>query len=357
MNENVQSSNAGSKPPRRRAKPETATPEPTSAPVETSLPASEASSQPPQSHKREPARTEQPPMTEADKADAVAALFETPTDENTPPDFIPRAGVGEGGGEEDGPLDDTSAPPSDFDDEHVSDDTSTPHDDGDAPVSLADLAEALEIEPKELYDIDIPLGNGESVSLGEMKDAYRDVNQAEKEYHARRSQVDQREANMFNEQHMMQNVLEALKPQLTPELVNYIQQHDRQVDFEERAAIGRIIPEMKDQTSRAQFLERAVKRMANVTGRSEEEAVLRLNMIRGRGSALDIKFLHAAIEAFEELDRLKGFKVQAERPRNAPDRRSGGPKGLANGLTRARKLAAGGTNADMARAVSELLKG
>lgn len=45
--------------------------------------------------------------------------------------------------------------------------------DDDQPVTLKELSENLEVDVKELYDVAIPLGGGESISLGELKDGHK----------------------------------------------------------------------------------------------------------------------------------------------------------------------------------------
>ncbi|WP_425044057.1 hypothetical protein [Primorskyibacter sp. S87] len=309
-------------------------------------------------HKREVPQSQ--PVTEADKIDAVASLFEEPDGSDTLAENSSGVSDDEQQRQEDhvevvSSLVDGSPANSDDDDDNRNSPITEEDDDS---VSLASVAEALEVEPADLYEVQVPLGDGETVTLGQLKDAYKDQTEAERILTERRSQADQREVALMQEQHFMQNMFEALKGQITPEMAQYISNHDKQVDAEERLALSRVVPDLQGKTDRVQFFEKAVKRMATVTGRSEQESAIRLGMLRGRGSALDIKFLHAAIEAFEELDRLKGYRNDAERHKDLPKtKRSGGKRGVADRLTRAKKLAAGGTDADIARGVSELLGG
>lgn len=331
MTENVQSSSNGSK-----VKATATPPVPTSSPVETSENSSRTSS--PNQHAKRPA-TNEPLRTEAQKAQAVADLFAPPEKErpDSTQDSAPQ-------------TPDASQQPA-----PEAPEVSTP--DVEDRATLAALAEALGVEAKDLYALEIPLGDGEAITLGKLKDAHKAAGHLEREYQTRRNDLDRRELSMVQEQHLMRNVLAALEPQITPQLARYIDDFDRRVDAEERMALGRLVPEIADRTSRAQFIDRAVDRFAEVTGRSKQEAAARLGMLRGRGSAMDIKFLHAAIEAFEELDRLKGFKRGAERQEPAKAKRPGGPKGQTDRLTAARKLAAGGTDADKAAAITALLRG
>jgi hypothetical protein len=339
MTENVQSSSSGSK--RRRAvKPQA---EPTSAPVETSL---EASAQP--SQKRGLQRPDRPVKTETEKIAEVADLFNPPVDglqepQAAParPDPAPSPAVDQAGEE------DAVSPTG----------VSSPEPDDDTPT-LERVAEALEVEAKDLYAIEVPVGdNGETISLGALKDAYKNQTEAERMLTERRQQADQRDMQLLQDQHYMANVLEAMRGQLTPQMAQYIESNDKRIDAEERLALTRVAPEIADKTSRVQFIDKAVKHMSRITGRSEEESAMRLGLLRGRGSAMDIKFLHEAVKAMDELERLKGLRTAAETQNKPKSKRSGGRKGVSDALTRARKIAAGGSEADKAKAVAALLGG
>ena len=49
----------------------------------------------------------------------------------------------------------------------------------DKPKALQDVAAAAGIDVKDLYSIDIPLGDGESFTLGEIKDRFKDLQRAD----------------------------------------------------------------------------------------------------------------------------------------------------------------------------------
>jgi hypothetical protein len=78
-----------------------------------------------------------------------------------------------GGTEFSGSSVDKQEPASDasvLDDEQ---DTEAPDDD-DKPVTLKELAAHLELEPSDVYDMEVAIGDGKAVSLGELKDAYKE---------------------------------------------------------------------------------------------------------------------------------------------------------------------------------------
>lgn len=356
MTESTQSPKGGSK-----AKATAPKPAPQSAPDATS-----SAKSGPQSLGRRGVQ-DAPRKTESDIEREVAALF-GPVDDEKPSapetDTETRRGTdaqlpgqkGADGGSESSPESDPSAHTDageDLNDAHAPD----PNPDPDAPVTLAELAEGLEMDAKDMYGVMVPLANGESISIGELKDQYSEIAQAEQHFATQRRELDTERMGNVREKMMMNNVLEAIRPQLTPELLHYVQDFDRRVDLDERMALQRMVPELREKAARDDFLERAIKRIATETGRSEQEAKARLAQMRGRGAAMDVAFLHKALAAFEELDRLKGVKAGAERQKTPVAKRRGGPRGQADRLTTARNIAARGTEADKAAAVASLLGG
>ena len=68
---------------------------------------------------------------------------------------------------------------------------------GGVPKSLKELAERLEIDAAELYGLEIGTGDGESVTLGAMKDAWQTRAAAEQETADRAAELDGREAEII----------------------------------------------------------------------------------------------------------------------------------------------------------------
>lgn len=76
---------------------------------------------------------------------------------------------------------DTDQPPQDAEpkqtDAASADQSAQDEDEGEAkPVTLSDIAETLELDSKDLYEIEIPIGSGdEAVSLGTLKDSHKEL--------------------------------------------------------------------------------------------------------------------------------------------------------------------------------------
>ncbi len=125
--------------------------------------------------------------------------------------------------------------------------------DTDQPVTLKDLAATLEIKASELYDVQVPLGKGESASLGQLKDdhtKYLKLKAGQDEYEHNKTRAD-------NEMMVARRQLEQLinignaNGQLTPELLAYVDDMQSETITRERAALRQAIPEWTDNQVRS----------------------------------------------------------------------------------------------------------
>lgn len=116
------------------------------------------------------------------------------------------------------------------------------------PVTLKDLARQLEIDAKDLYDVEIPIGGSESATLSELKDSYK----AYKAIEAERTQWEDRKIQDENAILRSKRELEQLigfaakSNALTPELVSRLESmHNENLNREGRALL-QAIPEWRD---------------------------------------------------------------------------------------------------------------
>lgn len=127
--------------------------------------------------------------------------------------------------------------------------------DSEAPVDLEYLAETLSIEKAELYDLDIPVGDGEVATLGQLKDAYkeygpiteardklsRDNDQYQRDVMATRAQL-----NM-----MMQVANTPEKQQLVSDMMQAASSHHTQWERTQSEAALEAMPEWSEPTTKA----------------------------------------------------------------------------------------------------------
>ncbi len=119
-------------------------------------------------------------------------------------------------------------------------------------TTLKDLAATLDIETKELYAVEIPINGAESISIGTLKDTFkqhaalmegREVYEAEKERTQNELMVSTRQMNQLIE-------LAKQTGQLTPQLLEAINQQHSEKMATETKALMTAIPDWKNETTR-----------------------------------------------------------------------------------------------------------
>ena len=166
----------------------------------------------------------------ASQADAGAADDE-PTDE---PTDEPATGAGAHG-------DDSAGGDSQGDGE------GSPAADGDGseseqPYTLKELAAKLEVPTKALYDLDIPLGDGQHATLGEIKTGYIAGRAALAEVEQVRSDWEDRERELMVERHRVGQIVQALGQNIPPAALQVLAEREQEAAARERAAVLRAIP-------------------------------------------------------------------------------------------------------------------
>lgn len=132
------------------------------------------------------------------------------------------------------------------------------------PKTLSDLAERLELEVKDLYDIAIPSDKLEGLTLGKLKD-----HMSEREDFTVRSlrfEEDKRrqEAEFLRASQELQILLDALpKDAVRPEVREAARQKQAQYLKSERSRTLDVIPEWKDETTRENELAGIVEHLSS----------------------------------------------------------------------------------------------
>lgn len=128
------------------------------------------------------------------------------------------------------------------------------------PRGLHALAEKLGVKPEDLYAVEVPMADGTSAKLGELKDAYADrENTARKEL-----ELDERrikiEAELARAKSEIEALIKELPPEvLTPELLERVRRDALAARERERQAIMEAIPEWADERTRTSELQGIVE--------------------------------------------------------------------------------------------------
>lgn len=202
-------------------------------------------------------------MSEAEKAAAVAALMagEMGIEADDPGDASGEAA--------DGQVDADGGDGPEGEDGSQGDPAEAPEGKR-VPRDLHELAEALDVEPAELYKLQLTTGDGETASLGEMKDAWQGRKSAEREIAKKEADLNSREAGMIAEKQVLRRALSSnsLPPQAAAEFQQAIQHvYDREVH-----ALLDVLPDLRDRAQMDTFRRDVVESYAEF-GKKPHEIV------------------------------------------------------------------------------------
>ena len=298
------------------------------------------------------------PMNEADRAEAVANLLmgnspdgekgsvhaRAPEDEGASEDGrSTRAPATEDGEKPSGLLDDV-----DMGDEY---DPNAQENEGEqaprkgkAPTTIAEAAEALGMEPKDLYKMELTTGDGETVTIGDLKDAYQNRQAAERETAERAAALDERETAIFQEHRLLTELGQDLEKALSPEKRQKLVQNLEARDARERQLLLDAMPELKDKAKFDQFRSDVVEALGKY-GYDPHEIV-----VTDHRHLLIVRDL---IRAHRRIKSLTSISSEQKPPKSAP------PQGRGAGSQNKRrsKHVKSHGSTDQVSAVASLIKG
>lgn len=186
------------------------------------------------------------------------------------------------------------------------------------PTSLKALAEKLKLEDKDLYDIEVPMANGESQKLGQLKDFFAnagDLELREMQFEEAKAEA---ESNLIRTQQEIKELLaEIPKEHLKPETLEKFRAK-RQAQFEEaRRETLELIPEWKDEATRTKDITGIIQHLTaygfptnylDSIGDSKTFKYIRDNYLREQ----------RVKRALEKVKKGQPEKVSTSKPAQAP---------------------------------------
>lgn len=130
------------------------------------------------------------------------------------------------------------------------------------PKRFTDLAEALDMKPEELYALEIPIAEGESLTIGKLKDKAREFGElTERELRFEETKT-RREGELLAAQQELQTLIAALpKDAVKPEVIEQVRRKHEAVLKRERALTLDAIPEWRDEATRTRELGEIVEHL------------------------------------------------------------------------------------------------
>lgn len=116
----------------------------------------------------------------------------------------------------------------------------------DAAVALKDVAERLNLEAADLYDVEIPLGKGEAVTLGELKDAFKEYGPVKEAQEKIASQKDEYERSIMQTRAELNGILAVIPPELRQSILESGRQYNANWETQQREQALEAMPEWKD---------------------------------------------------------------------------------------------------------------
>lgn len=118
-------------------------------------------------------------------------------------------------------------------------------------VTLSNLAEHLGLEPADVYELEIPIADGETTTLGQLKDEFKEYGPAKK-YQAKL--VEEREAferSQLQTRSELNAIIQAIPEQMRAQVINAGRAHQQQWSKDQETAVLEAIPEWQDADNRA----------------------------------------------------------------------------------------------------------
>lgn len=187
------------------------------------------------------------------------------------------------------------------------------------PRGLHALAERLGVKPEDLYAVEVPMADGTSVKLGELKDAYADresTARKELELEERRIKI---EAELTRAKSEIETLIKELPPEvLKPEFLERVRKDALAARERERRAVMEAIPEWADEETRTRELQGIVEMLQDY-GYSPQylEQSLDSRLIRlARDSWLRKTRIERALAAVKRVEPVSMGKSRKAPPRD-----------------------------------------
>lgn len=187
------------------------------------------------------------------------------------------------------------------------------------PRGLHALAERLGVKPEDLYAVEVPMADGTSVKLGELKDAYADresTARKELELEERRIKI---EAELTRAKSEIETLIKELPPEvLKPEFLERVRKDALAARERERRAVMEAIPEWADEETRTRELQGIVEMLQDY-GYSPQslEQSLDSRLIRlARDSWLRKTRIERALAAVKRVEPVSMGKSRKVPPRD-----------------------------------------
>lgn len=213
-------------------------------------------------------------------------------------------------------------------------------------ITVADLAKHLEVEAADLYSLEIPVGDGVTVSLGEMKDQFKQYGPVVEAREKLKADTDNYEKALLATRAELNAIMEIVSPWQREQMLGRARAHQAQWEQEQERTLLEAVPEWKDEKKRNEDRQALIQYAAEY-GFTEAE-------ITHTQDARTLRMLRDFTQMKRDLASIRQ-SVKGERTKPGPagkQSRSMGSRKLADAIKRAK---ASPYASDKAAAISQIL--
>jgi len=216
-------------------------------------------------------------------------------------------------------------------------------------VTVKDLAERLGLEPRDIYDeLEIPLGDGQSVTLGEWKDRVKELRAVDLERDQVKQSRESYERDLMRTRQEVNALMALIPEQARAQLIHQARERSTAYEAEQRKAVLDAIPDWQNPDRLAADRE-AIVAMGAEFGFSEQE-------ITWTQDARTVRMLHDFMRLRE---RVASIDIESKRQaavtkKSAPGTKQAKGRKLAQVIAKAK---ASGDRRDKEAAVAQLIRG
>ena len=176
---------------------------------------------------------------------------------------------------------------------------------GKPPKTLNELAESSGLEIEKLYAMEVATGDGETVTIGKLKDAYRDQEATAQETATKAAELNEREGAMIQEQMIWGQIGDQFNAVTTPEQRTALREQIANHAVGQRAELMRAAPELNSTQAMQSFTDDVVK-LGQAYGIPPHKMVVT--------EASHMLLLRGHLKALKVISDLKKFKPKPKAP-------------------------------------------
>lgn len=140
----------------------------------------------------------------------------------------------------------------------------------DEPITVAKLAESLGVDPADVYELEVPIDKGVTVSLGELKDAFKQYGPVKEAIARNKEDRSDFERQVLKTRTELSAIVAAIPPELRERVVQEARSRNSTWEKEQERLALETMPELGKADERAKFREMLIEDGAEY-GFSEQE--------------------------------------------------------------------------------------